>query len=408
MLRRHFLATPLAAAAESAVSRELFVKAPGKGTAVMAYAWYTERRGGAMLSIEQRWSRSDTIDIAYYRRSRDYGRTWSDPEPRRTLEKRPSGTFRRYCRPGWVDPSNGRYIELSIEGTLPTDDPLEGMRQWYLVSSIDHGPVEPLIARGAEFSAAHPLPGVWVGKNSVMLGDNTCQPIAGPRRDILVPVEITPLGADGKIANPGGGYTYHDSGILHGHWNGRRVEWEMGDLIKGDPTRTTRGAIEPTLAKLDGGRVLCVMRGSNDRKLDLPSWRWISTSADGGWKWSTPEPWTYDDGAPFFSPSACSQLIEHSDGRVYWIGNITKDNPRGNRPRYPLIIGEVDRRTARLIRATVRPIDDRAEGEDPILTLSNFYAREERRSRAIAVHCTRLFAFNDGWVGDAFLYRVKC
>ena len=38
------------------------------------------------------------------------------------------------------------------------------------------------------------------------------------------------------------------------------------------------------------------MRGSNDKKYHLPSYRWVSFSSDGGWKWSKPEPWTYTDG----------------------------------------------------------------------------------------------------------------
>ena len=28
-----------------------------------------------MLSVEQRWSRSDTVDVAFYRFSSDYGKT---------------------------------------------------------------------------------------------------------------------------------------------------------------------------------------------------------------------------------------------------------------------------------------------------------------------------------------------
>jgi hypothetical protein len=57
---------PLAAQGDR-IHREVFLKAPGNGTAVMAYAYYTSARGGGMVSIEQRWSRSDTVDVAFYR-----------------------------------------------------------------------------------------------------------------------------------------------------------------------------------------------------------------------------------------------------------------------------------------------------------------------------------------------------
>jgi hypothetical protein len=180
----------------------------------------------------------------------------------------------------------------------------------------------------------------------------------------------------------------------------------MSDLIRGDPERSTRGMVEPTIAELDGGRLILVMRGSNDRRPEQPSYRWVSHSTDGGWKWTKPEPWTYDHGEPFFSPSACSQLLRHSSGRLYWLGNINPANPKGNRPRYPFQIGEVDRTSGRLLRASVRLVDDLQPGEDPLLTLSNFYAREDRRTREICLHMTRLFALPGGWEGDAMLYRI--
>ncbi|MBI3695477.1 MAG: exo-alpha-sialidase, partial [Acidobacteria bacterium] len=348
-----------------------------------------------------------------YRFSSDYGRTWSAPVERPTGERRHGGMLRRHLRGGWVDPATGRFLESWVEGTLPNDDPLEGLRQWnifYTVSEGDprkHHGVQQVIHKGAEFDARHPLPGVYTGKNCVMLGDQASQPLAARDGRILLPVEISPLTPDGALYNPGGGYTYHDSAVLHGRWNRTRIEWEMSDLVRGDPQRTTRGMVEPTVAELAGGRTLLVMRGSNDRKPELPGYRWVSFSSDGGWKWTKPEPWTYDNGRPFFSPSACSQLLPHSNGKVYWLGNITAENPKGNRPRYPFCVGEVDRDTGRLIRDSLRVVDDLRSGEDPLLTLSNFYAREDRQTREICLHMTRLFALPNGWEGDAMLYRIS-
>jgi hypothetical protein len=181
----------------------------------------------------------------------------------------------------------------------------------------------------------------------------------------------------------------------------------MSSLVEADPARSTRGMIEPTVAELEGRRVLMVMRGSNDKKPHLPGYRWVSYSGDGGWKWSPPKPWTYTDGEPFYSPSACSQLLRHSSGRLFWLGNITSANPRGTRPRYPFCVGEVDLRTGLLARDSVRVVDDRGPGEDELLTLSNFSAREDRASRNIVLHMTRLFAFPDGWVGDAYAYHIE-
>ena len=140
--RREFLSGGLASAlgaGQPPTRREVFLRSPGKGTAVMAYAYYTRPRGGAMMSIEQRWSRSDTIDVSYYRFSSDYGRTWSPPVERPTGEKRPDGMLRRHLRGGWVDPATGRFLEFGVEGTLPHDDPLEGLRQWNIFYTVLRG-----------------------------------------------------------------------------------------------------------------------------------------------------------------------------------------------------------------------------------------------------------------------------
>ena len=392
------------AAQDRAIRREVFLKSPGKGTAVMAFAYYTKSRGGGMISIEQRWSRSDTIDIAYFRTSPDYGRTWSPPAPRATGEKRPDGMLRRHVRGGWIHPQTGRYIEFWTQGLLPTDDPLEGMRRWTIWYSVSGAPPRQIASKG--HTPAEPLPGVTIGKNSYMLGDNTCLPIALGDGTILLPMQITPLSADGTLYNPAGAYTYHDAAVLRGRLRGKQIDWELGDLVKGDPSLTTRGLVEPTLAPLSGNRVLMILRGSNDKNHALPSRRWVSFSSAGGRRWTTPEPWTYDDGQPFFSPSACSQLVRHSSGRLFWFGNITPENPRGNRPRYPFIVGEVDRNSGLLKRSSVRVVDTLQPGEDPVLTLSNFYAREDRRTRELVLHMTRLFTHPKDWAGIAYLYRI--
>ena len=405
-------AASAAGAAGNGITREVFLASPRKGVAVMASAWYTHKTGGAMVSLEQRWSRSDTVDMAYYRRSDDHGRTWSAPEPKATGEKRPQGMMRRHPRCGYLDPQSGRLIEFWNEGVLPSDDPLEGMRQWNIYYTIDGGAVTQVIHRGKEFNARHPLPGVWTGKNSVMIGDMASRPFTRPGDGaILVPCGIAPLaaGSSQTLYNPTGAYTWHDAAFLIGRWNDKRhLEWEMSDLIQADPQRATRGMDEPTIAALADGRLLTVMRGSNDKRPELPSYRCQAISQDGGKSWTKPAPWTFDTGEAFFSPSACSQLYPHpATGRLFWLGNIVPENPRGNRPRYPFVMGEVDRQSGLLRKRSIRVVDDKQPEDDPLLTLSNFFAREDRETGGIALHMTRLVAAPDGWRGDAMLYRIQ-
>lgn len=411
--RRSFLAAIATAGALPAaeVRREVFLRSPGKGTAVMAYTFYTRRKGGSLESVESRWSRSDTIDVAYVRRSSDNGRTWSAPEERKTGERRPEGMLRRHGRAGFVDPRNGRFVDFWIEGVLPTDDPLEGLRQWNIFYRVSRdgrppGPVQQVIHEGSEYTPKHALPGVETGKTCVMLGDLPSKAVASPDGGIWLPVTLSVAGTDGKLLRPFGAYTFTDAALLHGRWKGDALIWRMSDVVKIDPERSTRGADEPTVEMLDDGRILMVLRGSNDKRFDLPGTRWVCFSRDG-YRWTSPKPWTFDDEIPFYSPSACSELLKHSSGRLFWLGNITPTNPRGNRPRYPFVIGEVDRHSGLLMRDTVRTIDTRAPGEPEILSLSNFYAREDRESKDVVLHMTRLFAHPDGWEGDAMLYRIS-
>lgn len=393
MHRRLFLSLPGLAFAQR---RTVFLPSPGKGTAVMAYAFYTERSGGRMDSIEQRWSKSDTIDIAYRRHSTDHGVTWSKPEPIVTGEKRPEGMYRKHLRCGYVDPASGRYLEFFMQGVLPTDDPLEGMRRWELFYTY------------AGKSHRIELPGlVTPGKNSATLGDNSSTPLTLPDGTICLPVEITPVGPNGEYHNPGKGYTWHETVVLRGRWHGDQLRWEISNILRLQPEQSTRGALEPTLARLAEGRLMLVCRASNDKAPENPSYRWVSYSHDDGRTWSELIPWTYDNGDHFFSPSSCSQLLTHSNGKIYWLGNLTPANPRGNRPRYPFVIGEVDRHSGLLRKATVRVVDTLQPGENPLLTLSNFYAYEHRVTHEIILHMTRLFALPDGWEGDAMRYAIS-
>jgi hypothetical protein len=170
-------------------------------------------------------------------------------------------------------------------------------------------------------------------------------------------------------------------------------------------------SLEPTLGILRNGRVLMVLRGSNDVRPELPGTKWFVTSCDGGCSWSNPTPWTYTDGEAFFSPSACSQLLKHSSGRLFWLGNIAPQNPRGNSPRYPLVIGEVDCDSGLLKRDSVFAIDDRRPGDHESMHLSNFYAREDRETGDVILHCSRLFANRQpdtplDWTADALVYRI--
>ncbi|MDA0709176.1 MAG: sialidase family protein [bacterium] len=392
--------------------RTVFVPSPRNGVGVMGGAYTTTLNGQSLISYHSYTSRSDTVDVACVRRSDDAGRSWSAPEEWPTRFDHPMGTRRRHPRGGYVDPTSGRYISMWTEGVLPTDDPLEGMMHWTLHYSVsmDGGQTdcvnEQIVHAGDPYDAVHHLPGVTVGKNCVMIGDLGQRPLTRSDGIILFPVQSTPTGPDGMYHNPGAGLTYTDCLMLMGTWEDTQLRWTASDRVVGDPARTTRGLIEPTIAELKDGSILMVMRGSNDVKPDWPAHKWVSRSVDGGQSWTPAEPWTYEDGHAFFSPSACSQLIPHSNGRLYWMGNLTPENPRGNRPRYPIVIGEVSLESGCLIGETVTILDDRQAEDSDQVTLSNFYTREDDRGDLL-LYLPRLFSRGaKEWTTDLMQYRI--
>jgi len=87
-------------------------------------------------------------------------------------------------------------------------------------------------------------------------------------------------------------------------------------------------------------------------------------------------------------------------------------NPTGNQPRTPIVIGEVDVKSGSLRQETMRVIDERGDGDSPLLALSNFSAREDRETSELVVNMSRLFERSRpeperDWTSDAYLYRVR-
>lgn len=382
----------------TSIESVVFLPSPAPNTGMMGGAYYTRAQGHELLSVHNLITRSDTADIAYLRRSEDHGKTWSAAGQIACTFEAPEGTGRRHPSGVYVDRKTDTAIRLVTQGVLPSDDPLEGMKQWtpWYTTSKDgfRTQSEPrqIIHTGHGYDAIHHLPGITRGRNAAMIGDRGQCPITRDDGVILVPIQSSLVGPDGHYHNPGAGYTYTTCRLLMGTWQpDGSLSWTASEPVEGDPKRTTRGMIEPTITPLDSQRILMVMRGSNDVSPELPGHKWASISQDGGQSWSTPKPWCFSDQTPMFSPSSCSQLIDHTNGRLYWIGNQCETNPRGNSPRYPLVIIEVDKATGCLMRDTLTPIDDRRADESERLTLSNFYCREERGTGDLLIYYPRFF-----------------
>lgn len=331
--------------------------------------------------------------------SADNGKTWiripMTPDPIAGLPK----GYRRNPITSVVDPRKGNLITivnaLDVKDLDPTiNEPPIGLSTYYLRYrvSTDAGITwaldEPIIQKG-NFTIGHPFPAINIGKSSIFLGDAGSIPVVTKKGNILVPAQATLEGPDGTLANPGKGYTYTDVVILIGQWKKNKIEWTRSTRVQGDPARSTRGMIEPTIAQMNDGRLLMVMRGSNEvsgvRTYDLPGYKWFAISTDGGSSWTTPAPWCYEDGSTFYSPSAMSTLFKHSSGRCFWFGNMTEQNSMGNLPRWPLVMAEVNTNNLKLVKNSELVVDKQEEEDKNRgrLDISHFRVIEDRETQEI-------------------------
>jgi hypothetical protein len=353
--------------------------------------------------------------------SPDNGKTWQLFTPTPDFDSKLPHGYRREKHPLFVDHSNGQIVQIINAMDTPGVDlneiePHIALTTYYLRYrvSIDGGRTylfdEPIVHHDKKYSPEHPLAGVWKGKNALFMGDLGSLPIRTREGTLLVPAQATVLGEDEKLSNPAGGFTYTDVRVLRGKWTkDKHLEWDAADPVQVSTQESIRGMIEPTLAQMPDGRILMIMRGANggptDPKFKIPSYKWMSVSTDDGRSWSKPVPWTYTTGEHFFSPGSMSQLVPHSTGRLFWVGNICKENARGNSPRHPLVAGEVDIQSMQLICDSIITIDDKhPEDTAGVELCAHTSVFEDRVTGDLVLPMLR-------WTGkykrsEPFLYRI--
>lgn len=401
------------------ISRELSF--PQGNPLWMAYeqVGYAAASGQEMIRIRYQEMDCDIFDDYGVALSSDNGKTWTEHESWAMGKRSAAGTQRAMWTIGLPDPRTGRLVITGKVGVFPNDNSLEGMthfRGYYRVSE-DAGRTwsvyEPIIQSGEEYSENHPCRGVHVGKNAAIPANAEIFTADGR---LLVPCNVSTVGPDGNYFLPPGAYTHTAGGVLIGTWrDDGHMDWDFSELVRLGPEQSLRGAIEPTLAEMPDGRILMVLRADAGTSPEhAVRHKWYSVSADGGHTWAEPRPWTYTDGALFYSPSSISRLIRHSNGTWYWIGNISEKklgvHPDGNAPRYPLVIGRVDPNSLLLDKDSLFTIDTRGDEDPPSLQLSNFTVYEDRLTGEFVLRLTRwdgVAAWHTNQPTDASVYRYR-
>jgi hypothetical protein len=264
---------------------------------------------------------------------------------------------------------------------------------------------------GAAFDPGEPKKSSFLDHNEGYLGNNLLVRADGTILHVLAHANAP--GDPGNNQRP----WRMGSVLFQGRWNAQRedYDWVPGARVEISPEHSARGLMEPEVAELEDGRLLVVWRGSthgwDGSVAKLPGRKFFSVSSDGGRTLTPPAVWTYDDGSDFYSPSSIHRMIRHSvTGKLYWLGNVSATPPRGNSPRYPLVIAEVDEAKVALKKGTVSVIDDRQPGQGQDIQFSNFSLLEDRETHLLELHLTTYGQEPDpaDWAtADSYKYFLK-
>lgn len=370
---------------------------------------YTSRDGCGLLQQYGIGVGSDTSGEYFRRTSEDNGITWSEPSSIYKPERTEEGVLRWIESCLFRDEEKDALLHFYDYCLYPRDMHSMDVGRFtriFFRRSCDGGKTfdepEQLIQKG--FDEKNWSKDVIYGRNSAII--SFCAPIKTGDNRILLPVHRKPLDYCDRYEQyrvPG------EAGCFIGEWKGDNIEWELSEMVRIDPRLSSRGLSEPAIAELSNGSFLMIMRGSNRDVQDMPGYKWVSTSSDGGYTWTGPSPLKYDTGENFFSPAAGSRLIRSSKNKkLYWIGNIVRENPEGNRPRYPLQIAEVDEDRRAIIKETVNIVEDKQPGDSPLVQFSNFRVYEDGQTHEfvliMARHTERA---EKDCTSPAYQYRIE-
>jgi hypothetical protein len=402
------------------MTREVYVKHPRPKTAAMVSVGYV---GSGLLREEghSTMAQSDTPEKPKRRRSEDNGQTWSDFEPLPEIVTHPQGVRVFWGGgPQSHDAQRDAIVSIWLRQTKQG-----GVYYNHLFSRLSRDltqtwsePRQIVYEAGASFDPENPFDPEFLSNNQGYFGNNILQHSNGTLihvvaaanipKDIPVPnpkrLSVMGMPPDARCIG---------SLCLIASWDDQQNDyvWTAGEPVSVSRSISSRGLMEPEVTELADGRVLVVWRTSN-AGLDpneVPGHKYFSLSTDGGQTLTLPKPWAYDDGTVFYSPSSIHRMIRHSvTGKLYWLGNITPSRPRGNSPRYPLVLAEVDEQMPAIKRDTVTIVDDRSDGDSDRLQLSNFSFFENREDHSLEIYLTRLGeAPADFWGADAYKYTLR-
>jgi hypothetical protein len=266
---------------------------------------------------------SDLFYELHDMRTDDLGRTWTAPRPLDLFKRQPVGPDRELTvcdfTPRW-HAASGRLLGTG-HTALYEKNRVATIRPRHTAYAVYDAPTRAWSAWKTLEMPDDP--------RFANAGAGSTQRLDLPDGRILLPIYFKPLDAK-----------QYASTIVRCAFDGSSLRYlEHGDELT---VPIDRGLYEPSLTRFQG-RFYLTLR--NDRA------GYVALS-DDGLRFSTPRPWTWDDGADLGNYNTQQHWVTHTDGLFLVYTRRGADNDHIMRHRAPLFIAQVDPGSLRVIRST--------------------------------------------------------
>jgi hypothetical protein len=382
------------------LAKEVFLRHEERRPVATGFITYVSATKPVLMHCFGRQDYSDGYDDYAIQLSTDNGRTWSKPDIRWKSSAVPEGRM-RYAEPAaWFDPDKQKLIVL-IDHTLHPKDKLN--------VDTDYG---------LELNIYDPAKNEWTERRELSFpGQRTPAmsfsfPIKTAAGRVLFPGMRKSIDANGKAIHYKNTWAPMDEIVtVIGEWNSTGLTFRLGQALGIEPERSSRGLDENALTALADGRVAAVCRGDNSAFPDQPGYKWLTFSANDGESWSKPVPFPATDGEIESGANGSAFFRSIKNGKLYWMGNLALrgERPKGNWPRSPLCLVEVQESPLALKRDTIFAVDERSFNDSPRVQMSNFRFYQDRTNGDLVVFLSRYGEQSEKeWMlANYYRYRVE-
>jgi hypothetical protein len=384
------------------LSKEVFVRHDNGRPVAAGFITYISETQPVLMHCFGREDYSDGYDDFAIQLSSDNGQTWSKPEIRWKSSVVAEGRM-RYAEPAAFYDSNKQKLLVLIDHTLHPKDKLN--------VDTDYG---------LELNIYDPAKQQWIERKQLAFpGERTPAmsfsfPIKTSRDRILFPGMRKTVDAEGKAVHYKNTWAPVDEIVtVICEWGAEPVPtFRLGRALKIEPERSSRGLDENALVQLRDGRIAAVCRGDNSAFPEKPGYKWLTFSNDDGVNWSPPVPFSATEGEPLESGANGSAFVRSiKNGKLYWLGNLALrgERAKGNWPRSPLCLVEVQESPFALKRETIFAVDERTFNDSPRVQMSNFRFYQDRKTGDLIIFLSRYGEQSEKeWMlANYYRYRVE-